>query len=64
MVEYKPRFIPLNLVTELINLYHLSRCVSNNKHDRMIWTSKNFSKEHCRQVEETAVYKDLDGLLQ
>ena len=57
------RFISDEELTELINLYHLARCHSYNKHDRMILASKWFSEKHPF-ITSTAAYKDLYGYLE
>jgi hypothetical protein len=63
---YQVRFIRTDQANELMNLYHLARVPlsgtgKDTPYDRMIWASKEFSKEHP-EVSATAAYKDLDGL--
>jgi len=55
-----PRWIPDHLMTELANLWHLSRVHSNSRYERLLWTSKEFHKIHP-ELSETAIYKDLDA---
>lgn len=56
---YSPRFVPRNLVVELMNLWHLSKVHSYKRYDRLLWTSREFSKAHP-ELTSTAIYKDLD----
>ena len=62
---YEPRFVKRDHENELINLYHLARTALSGqrcgRYERMLWTSKEFSKLHP-DVSSTAAYKDLDGL--
>ncbi len=62
-LEFKPRFIKDSQVTELAKLWHLSRVHSNNRYERMLWTSKEFAKMEGVTCSATGVYKDLDGWL-
>lgn len=57
------RFIKQELITELINLYHLGRsyCQGNNYEGRL-QACRWFIKEHP-EYSQSAVYKDLDYLL-
>ena len=59
MVGYETRFIKQDLLTELANLWHLSRVPCNSRYDRLIWTSGQFSKAHPEYT-STQAYKELD----
>lgn len=67
--RFVPRFVPENMLAELSNLWHLSATATaksggSSRYERMLWTAKNFPKEHPElNLTETAVYKDLDGML-
>jgi hypothetical protein len=63
---YQVRFIRPDQANELMNLYHLARVPlsgtgKDTPYDRMLWASKEFSKQHP-EVSATGAYKDLDGL--
>lgn len=64
--RYRPRFVSESGLTELINLFHLSKCplsgTSPSRYDRVLWASSEFHKAHP-EVSSTAAYKDLDGAL-
>lgn len=53
--------IPEAAMHELINLWHLSRVVTNDRYQRRLWTCREFNKqfpEHAR-----VSYKNLDRQL-
>ena len=65
-MTYQTRFIKKEQVTELINLWHLSKVPTTDltigrRHARMIWTSKEFASKY--DMNRTAVYKDLENLI-
>lgn len=61
--RYTPRFISDAQLSELFNLYHLARAAGkSSRYDRLIWASREFSKEHP-SVSSTAAYKDLDAAI-
>lgn len=45
-------------MAELMNLWHLSKMESYKRYERLLWTSKNFAKEHP-EFSSTWVYKIL-----
>ncbi len=63
VITFKPRFVPEDLLPELSNLWHLSRVPVNTRYERLLWTSREFSKAHP-ELTSTAVYKDLDAMLE
>ena len=61
------RFITKEQMSELINLYHLSRVAlsgtgKQSKYEQMLWATSEFNKLHP-EVSASAAYKDLDGQL-
>ena len=61
------RFITNEQMSELINLYHLSRVAlsgtgKRGKYAQMLWATSEFHKLHP-DISATAAYKDLDGQL-
>ncbi len=64
---YEPRWIKQKHVIEIINLWHLSKAYLSggkkefSRYERLIWTSKEFSKKYD-YLSATAAYKDLDCL--
>jgi hypothetical protein len=61
------RFITKEQMSELINLYHLSRVAlsgtgKRGKYEQMLWATREFNKLHP-EVSASAAYKDLDGQL-
>lgn len=60
---YTPRFVPRHLMAELSNLWHLSRVPHQGRYERMLWTSREFHKEHP-ELSETGIYKDLSASLE
>ena len=61
--RYECRWVPKYLEAELSNLWHVSRVpCGNNRHQRMLWASREFSKAHP-EISATAAYKDLEGML-
>ena len=64
VLTFRPRWVPEYLLSELSNLWHLSRVPHGlNRHARMIWASGEFSKAHP-EVSATAAYKDLGDMLE
>ena len=63
VITFEPRFVSEHLLAELSNLWHLSRVPCHSRYDRMIWTSKEFSKAHP-EVSSGGAYKDLDCMLE
>ncbi len=61
VLHFTPRFVPEHLLADLSNLWHLSRTISSSRYERLIYTSKHFSREHG--LSRTAVYKDLGDML-
>lgn len=45
-------------MAELMNLWHLSKMESYKRYERLLWTSKQFAKEHP-EFSSTNVYKIL-----
>lgn len=59
-----PRFVTQVSLVELINLYHLAPAAGKHtRHDRMLWASAWFAKDHPL-VSSTAAYKDLSAALE
>ena len=61
------RFVTKEQMSELINLYHLSRVAlsgtgKRGKYEQMLWATSEFHKLHP-DISATAAYKDLDGQL-
>jgi len=61
------RFITKEQMSELINLYHLSRVAlsgtgKRSKYEQMLWATSEFNKLHP-EVSACAAYKDLDDQL-
>ena len=63
LITFEPRFVPEHMLAELSNLWHLSKVPHNKRYDRLLWTSREFSKAHP-ELTSTAVYKDLDAMLE
>lgn len=66
-MSYKTRFIPEDKITELINIWHLSKVptsgmIQGRRHKRMVWTAAEFAKKY--DLKSTGVYKDLECLLE
>ena len=65
--SYKLRFVYEELAVELSNLWHISNVPTsgvsgNRRYNRLLWTAKEFHKKHP-EFSETAIYKDLDGMV-
>lgn len=63
--DYVCRFIPNTpeARAELVNLFHLARTpVGNDRYERKLWASRAYHGLHP-DISQTAVYKDLEGLL-
>jgi len=61
------RFITKEQMSELINLYHLSRVALSGtgkcgRYEQMLWATSEFHKLHP-EVSASAAYKDLNGQL-
>jgi len=66
VLTFHPRFVPEPLISDLSNLWHLSRTAcagsDSSRYRRMLWASAEFSKAHP-EVSSTGAYKDLDDML-
>jgi hypothetical protein len=58
------RWVKAEHAAELVSNYHLARAAGKSKrHERLVWASAGFAKEHP-YVSPTAAYKDLCALLE
>ena len=65
VMTFVPRFVPPTALGELSQLWHTSRVACQpvaNRYTRMLWTSNTYHTFHP-EVSSTAVYKDLDAML-
>lgn len=60
--NYTPRFIRMEHVPELINIWHTSRVYSGSRYERMCYTAKKFHEAHPEYTQAGA-YKDLECLI-
>ena len=49
-------------ITEMINIWHLSKCVYQTRHERMIYTKNHTSKKYP-EYSPMKIYKTLDRTL-
>ena len=59
------RWIPQEHVSEVFNLWHLSRTALSGqrcgRYERLVWTSNAYSDAHP-EVKSLGAYKDIDAL--
>lgn len=67
--EFQPRFVRSEHLTDLSNLWHLSRVAcsdvsqASKRYKRLLWASGEFAKLYP-YVPSTGVYKDLTDMLE
>lgn len=60
--HFVPRFVPSSMLSELSELWWMSKAYKASRYERMLWTANRFHLNHS-EISSTAAYKDLDGML-